>query len=86
MVTGEGQADAQTLMGKLPQGIMKRALKLGVPTFLIAGKVVDRQQLLDGGFAGVECIHPPTISFEEAMQKNLTIEHIRELMGRGRVF
>lgn len=82
VVTGEGSADAQTLMGKLPQGIMNRARNCGVPTFLIAGKVVDRQQLIDSGFVGVECIHPPTIPFEEAIQKNLSIEHIRKLMGK----
>ena len=55
VVTGEGGADRQTLMGKLPFGILRRAQKYGVPVWLIAGKVADSQSLLDAGFSRVEC-------------------------------
>ena len=35
VITGEGSADEQTLMGKLPYGIMIRARSAGVPTWLV---------------------------------------------------
>ena len=82
VVTGEGRADGQTLMGKLPHGIMLRASQHHVPTLLIAGKVTDRQMLLDAGFAYVESINPPTLPLEEAMKKAVAAENIRKLMER----
>ena len=82
VVTGEGRADGQTLMGKLPHGIMLRASRHHVPTLLIAGKVTDRQMLLDAGFAYVESINPPTLPLEEAMEKAVAAENIRKLMER----
>ena len=65
--TGEGSADRQTLMGKLPFGVMRRARTEGVPTYLIAGRVADRQALLDAGFAEAVSINPPDLSFEQAI-------------------
>ena len=54
VITGEGSADRQTLMGKLPFGILQSAKRHQVPVALIAGRIGDRQQLLDAGFAHVE--------------------------------
>lgn len=68
VVTGEGSADCQTLMGKLPYGILQRAKMYQVPVALIAGSIKDRQQLLDAGFSLVECINPPDLPIEEAMK------------------
>lgn len=67
VITGEGSADRQTLMGKLPVGILEQSGK--IPVCLIAGRISDREQLLQAGFAKVECINPPGISLEEAMRK-----------------
>lgn len=67
VITGEGAADRQTLMGKLPVGILEQSGK--TPVCLIAGRISDREQLLQAGFARVECINPPGISLEEAMRK-----------------
>ena len=57
VITGEGAADRQTLMGKAPTGIMRRAQAHGVPTALLAGRVSDRDALLQAGFSTVRCIH-----------------------------
>ncbi len=57
VITGEGSADCQTLMGKLPFGILQRAQKHNVPVMLIAGRIADEQQLLDAGFSRVACIN-----------------------------
>jgi glycerate kinase len=75
IITGEGSADRQTLMGKLPVGILEQAGK--VPVCLIAGKISDREELLKAGFANVACINPPGIALEEAMKKEVAKENIR---------
>lgn len=80
VITGEGAADRQTLMGKLPMGILRHAG--GVPVCLIAGRVSDRPQLLRAGFSRVECINPPGLSLEEAMQKEVAEEQIRRTVQR----
>ena len=77
VITGEGSADRQTLMGKLPTGILEQAGS--VPVVLIAGKISDREELLNAGFARVECINPPGISLEEAMRKDVAQHNIRQL-------
>ena len=68
VITGEGSADRQTLMGKLPFGILQNSQRHQVPVALIAGRIKDRQQLLDAGFSKVECINPEGLPLEEAMK------------------
>ena len=79
IITGEGSADRQTLMGKLPVGILEQSGK--VPVFLIAGRISDREELLNAGFARVECINPPGISLEEAMKKHVAQQNIQECVA-----
>jgi len=43
VITGEGRFDSQSVQGKAPWGIMQRAQKLSIPTFLICGSA-DTQQ------------------------------------------
>ena len=78
VITGEGSADRQTLMGKLPFGILQRARKQNVPVMLIAGRIADEQLLLDAGFSHVACINPPGIPLEIAMQPDTAKENIRK--------
>lgn len=77
VITGEGSADRQTLMGKLPMGILEQSGQ--VPVCLIAGRISDREELLNAGFARVECINPPGIPLEEAMRKQVAQQNIRQL-------
>ena len=81
VITGEGSADRQTLMGKLPFGILQRALALQVPVRLIAGRIADREALLDAGFARVDCINPPDIALEEAMKPETAKKHIIQTLS-----
>ena len=74
VITGEGSADRQTLMGKLPMGILKQAGR--VPVCLIAGHISDKQELSNAGFTHVECINPEEISLEEAMRKEVAQRNI----------
>ena len=74
VITGEGSADRQTLMGKLPMGILQHSGD--APVCLVAGRISDRDQLLQAGFTYVECINPPGIALEEAMKKEVAQENI----------
>ena len=78
IITGEGSADRQTLMGKLPMGILEQSVQ--APVILIAGRINDRKDLLNAGFARVECINPPNIPLEEAMRKEVAQQNIRQLI------
>lgn len=80
IITGEGSADRQTLMGKLPMGILQHAEH--TPVALIAGRVKDREQLLQAGFAYVECINPPGIPLAEAMRKEVAQHNICQTVAR----
>jgi glycerate kinase len=80
VITGEGSADRQTLMGKLPMGVLKQSAD--VPVCLIAGKVSDKEELLKAGFSQVLCINPAGISLEEAMRKDVAMKNISDTVTR----
>ena len=80
VITGEGSSDRQTLMGKLPVGILEQSGD--TPVCLIAGRISDREQLLQAGFAYVECINPAGITLEEAMRKKVATRNISDTVAR----
>ena len=80
VITGEGSADRQTLMGKLPMGILKQSGN--VPVCLIAGRISDKQEILNAGFAHVECINPEGITLEEAMRKEVAMQNITDTVRK----
>jgi glycerate kinase len=63
-------------MGKLPIGILEQSGT--VPVCLIAGRIKDREQLLNAGFAYVECINPAGITLEEAMREEVATQNIHK--------
>ncbi len=81
VITGEGSADRQTLMGKLPFGILQRAREQNVPVVLIAGRIADEQLLLDAGFSRIVCINPPGLPLDIAMQPATAKENIRKIIS-----
>ena len=78
IITGEGSADRQTLMGKLPMGILEQAGS--VPVVLIAGRISDGEELQKAGFAHVICINPPEIPLEEAIRKDVAQRNIQNIL------
>ena len=80
VITGEGASDRQTLMGKVPYGILQRAKAHQVPVALIAGRIEDRQELLNAGFSQVVCINPPNLPAEEAMKPETAKRNIFDTM------
>ena len=49
IITGEGCSDIQTLAGKVPFGVVRRAA--GVPVALVSGRILDRGALARAGFS-----------------------------------
>ncbi len=50
--TGEGRADRQTVMGKVPSGILEEARKQNIPVIVLAGSIEDAAQMNRAGFQG----------------------------------
>lgn len=68
IITGEGSADKQTLMGKLPSVILQRAMRRNIPVCLMAGRIADKSELRKAGFAKLININDGWSSNDEAMQ------------------
>jgi glycerate kinase len=81
VITGEGRVDSQTLTGKTPYGIMKRASEQGIRTVLVGGTV----KLDDGDniseFGAVYSATPPGMPLEEAMHPETAAENIRNAIA-----
>ncbi len=80
VITGEGKADRQTLMGKLPMGILRHARSHPVSVVLIAGQVTDLKGLLHAGFSQVICINPPDCPLEEALKPEVARRRITDVL------
>ena len=77
VITGEGHADSQTLMGKLPERILRHSQKHNVPVWLIAGRTDDCEKLLSEGFAKMYSITPDDMPTEEAVKPDNAIANIK---------
>ncbi|MDO4757404.1 MAG: glycerate kinase [Parabacteroides sp.] len=82
ILTGEGKMDRQTLMGKVPFGILQAARKHRIPVIAIAGSIEDVELLNQAGFQGVFSITPQPISLEKAMEPTLAKKHIRQSVSQ----
>lgn len=82
VITGEGRADAQTLMGKLPERVLCRAQSRGIPVWLMAGAVSDKERLLEAGFARADGITPDDMPICEALRPEVARENIHHWVGR----
>ena len=80
VITGEGRADNQTLMGKAPMGILNRAKHRGIPVMLIAGQVDNYEALAKAGFTEVVCINKKGIPLEDAMKRDVAFNNIKDAL------
>lgn len=78
IITGEGRADRQTLMGKVPYGILEEATRQHIPVVLLAGSIADAEVLNQAGFRGVFSVTPGPISLEQAMEPSFARKNIRQ--------
>ena len=77
IITGEGRLDRQTLMGKVPKGILDVASRKGIPVIAIAGSIEDIDVLNDAGFAGVFAISPGPVLLEQSMEPTFAVTNIK---------
>ncbi len=76
VITGEGKADRQTIMGKVPFGILEEAKAQQIPVILLAGAVEDVEILNQAGFRGAFSITPSSMSLEQAMEPAIAKQNI----------
>ena len=78
IVTGEGKSDKQTLMGKVPMGILRRAERQNIPVHIVSGAVEDLEDLSAAGFSSIRSIneddHRP---LNVLMQKEVAMENLK---------
>lgn len=78
IVTGEGKSDKQTLMGKVPMGILNRANKQGIPVHILSGAIVDVDCLKEAGFASIHSINEhDNRPLHILMQKDVAMENLK---------
>lgn len=82
VITGEGHADRQTLMGKLPERILQRARKHHVPVWLVAGQTDDAEELIAAGFSRVDELTPEGMKLQEAIKPETTRQNIFRWIDR----
>jgi len=77
VITGEGRIDSQTLRGKVPIGVAKRAKKLDIPVLCVVGSIGDGiEEVYNLGITSVISINNQPLDFSISKSKsaeNLTI-------------
>lgn len=81
ILTGEGKADRQTLMGKVPAGILTEAKCQSIPVALLAGQVENKDVLLQAGFCSVNSINLPDTPTEVAMRPEYARQRLAVTAG-----
>ena len=76
IITGEGKSDEQTLMGKVPQGVLRHSR--GIPVGLLSGRIEGRPALLEAGFDRLIEVSPRSLPMEEAMKPEVAARNIRD--------
>ena len=80
VITGEGRADRQTVLGKLPYVILKKAQQKSVSVYLIAGRIEDYELLLKAGFSKIIEVTPRSMPLELAMNPKTAKMLIEKLL------
>ena len=80
ILTGEGKSDAQTLMGKVPMGVLQRAD--GCRVALLSGRIEDRAVLEQAGFDPVVEVSPRMLPPREALCPATAARNLRQAVFR----
>ncbi|NLB80717.1 MAG: glycerate kinase [Clostridiaceae bacterium] len=68
IVTGEGSVNAQSVFGKVPIGIARRAKRLNIPVIAIAGSIMDgAEQLYEHGIVSISPVICRAMDIEQAL-------------------
>ena len=74
VITGEGKSDAQTLMGKVPMGVLQNAGN--TPVVLLSGRIEDRAALQQAGFSSIVEVSPRSMPLAQAMNPAAASENL----------
>ena len=83
VITGEGSLDEQSLHGKAPAGIAKRARTRGIPLLAIAGRIkLEEAQLAGLGVVGSRALieHAPSLAHAQQHAAELLRQQAAELV------
>lgn len=90
VITGEGGMDKQTLMGKGPGTVMRRAVDKGIPVIGFCGSLHDTEALDNAGFTAVFSILHTAGSLAEAMKTevagNNLLHAVQQVLRMRHVF
>lgn len=81
VISGEGQVDAQSLMGKALSGLIKRSNQAGVPVVVIGGRISDKEMIIKAGVSECLEVSSRSISQEEAMQPDIARQNIVSVLS-----
>ena len=80
IITGEGKSDAQTLMGKVPMGVLQNAN--GIPVALLSGRIEDRPALERAGFGPIVEVTPRSLPLLLALDPQRAAQNLSQaIMG-----
>lgn len=77
VVTGEGRIDRQTLLGKVPFEVLRRAKRYGIPTIAVGGSVEMCEELAESGFAHIIASTPCDMPLDVATTPEVAKENLR---------
>ncbi len=90
IITGEGKSDAQTLMGKVPMGVLRRVESYNagshgnsfgkqIRVALVSGRIEDREGLFSAGFNPIVEVSPRDVPLSTLLDP----ENARRLIGHA---
>lgn len=82
--TGEGKSDAQTLMGKVPMGVLQRAN--GAPVALLSGRIENRNLLDQAGFSPIVEVSPRHLPLSQAMNPEIAMANLQKAVKKAMLF
>lgn len=77
ILTGEGQMDSQSTLGKATWGLLEEAKKRHKPIYAVAGRVVNRQTAIRSGFQDAVSATPRVMPLKEATKPEVAVKYIR---------
>lgn len=83
VITGEGKSDMQTLMGKVPHGVLKHSTEHGIPVWLVSGAIDDSDNNLAKHFALVKSINEgDNRPLATLLQPSVAKENLRKMITK----
>lgn len=74
VITGEGRIDYQTINGKVPVGVARKAKKYGVPVIAIVGTIGEgAESVYSHGVDGIVDIISEPLSLEKALREGISL-------------